>query len=63
MYVCLCKCVRDRDLRQAAEAGVRSFDELQQVTGVSTGCGRCEDMARDVFERALDPAPLCGQPA
>ncbi len=63
MYVCLCKCVRDRDLRQAAEAGVRSFDELQQATGVSTGCGRCEDMAREVFEQALDPRPLCVQPA
>ncbi len=63
MYVCLCKCVRDRDLRQAAEAGVRSFAELQQATGVSTGCGRCQDTAREVFEQALDPRPLCVQPA
>lgn len=63
MYVCLCRCVRDRDLRQAAQAGVRSFEELQQATGVSTGCGRCEEMARDVFEQALDPGPLCVQPA
>jgi bacterioferritin-associated ferredoxin len=63
MYVCLCRCVRDRDLRQAAEAGVRSFEELKQATGVSTGCGRCEEMAREVFDRALDPGPLCVQPA
>jgi bacterioferritin-associated ferredoxin len=63
MYVCLCRCVRDHDLRQAAQAGVRSFEELRQCTGVSTGCGRCEEMAREVFDRALDPGPLCVQPA
>ncbi len=63
MYVCLCRCVRDRDVRQAAEAGVRSFDELQRCTGVATGCGRCEQVAREVFDQALDTGPLCGQPA
>ena len=63
MYVCLCHCIRDRDLRQAAEAGVRSFEELQARTQVATGCGRCETMARNVFDRALDPGELAGQPA
>jgi hypothetical protein len=53
MYVCLCHCIRDRDLRQAAEAGVRSFEELQARTQV----------AWDVFDRALDPGELAGQPA
>jgi len=63
MYVCLCRCVRDHDLQQAAAAGVQSFEELQQVTGVSTGCGRCEHVAREVFEGALDPGTVCVQPA
>ena len=63
MYVCLCNCVRDRDLRQAAEAGVRSFDELQARTRVATCCGHCEDFARQVFDEALDPGALAVQPA
>jgi bacterioferritin-associated ferredoxin len=63
MYVCLCNCVRDRDLREAAAAGVRSFEELKATTRVSTGCGRCETMAREVFDRALDPGALAVQPA
>jgi bacterioferritin-associated ferredoxin len=63
MYVCLCHCVRDRDLRQAAASGVRSFEELQARTRVSTNCGRCETMAREVFETALDPRAPAGQPA
>jgi bacterioferritin-associated ferredoxin len=63
MYVCLCNCVRDGDLRQAAATGVRSFEELQARTRVATGCGRCETVAREVFDRALDPSPLAVQPA
>jgi bacterioferritin-associated ferredoxin len=63
MYVCLCHCVRDRDLRQAAAAGVRSFEELQARTQVSTCCGRCETMAREVFDQALDPGAAAVQPA
>jgi bacterioferritin-associated ferredoxin len=71
MYVCVCKAVRDRDLRQAAASGCRSFRELQTLTGVSTCCGRCEPLAREVFDQAcgrdprpaLDPAGLAVQPA
>ncbi|MBS1200961.1 MAG: (2Fe-2S)-binding protein [Proteobacteria bacterium] len=54
MYVCVCNAVRDRDLRQAAESGCRSFKELQALTRVSTCCGRCEPMAREVFDQALE---------
>jgi bacterioferritin-associated ferredoxin len=63
MYVCICNAIRDRDLRQAAEAGCRSFEELQAATRVATCCGRCEPMARAVFDRALDPGALAVHPA
>jgi bacterioferritin-associated ferredoxin len=63
MYVCVCNCIRDRDLKQAAADGVRSFEELQARTRVSTNCGRCETMAREVFELALDPGAAAVQPA
>jgi len=63
MYVCLCNNVRDRDLRQAAESGCRSFEDAQAATRVSTCCGRCEPMAREVFQQALDRGALTVQPA
>lgn len=63
MYICLCHCVRDQELRAAAQSGVASFEDLQQRTRVSTGCGRCELMAREVFTRALDPGVPAGQAA
>ncbi|MGA0103140.1 MAG: (2Fe-2S)-binding protein [Steroidobacteraceae bacterium] len=63
MFVCVCNAVRDRDLKEAARQGVRRFEDLQACTRVATCCGRCEHMAREVFTRALDPAPQSVQPA
>ena len=70
MYVCVCNAVKDRDLREAAASGCRSFGEIQARTKVSTCCGRCEPMAREIVDEALghrrcalDPGPLAVQPA
>lgn len=52
MYVCVCHAVTETHIRQAAEAGVTSFTELQQRLAIATGCGSCESCAREVFERA-----------
>lgn len=52
MFVCLCKGVRDRDLREAIDSGKCCFEDLQSCTGVATGCGRCEPMARQILESA-----------
>jgi len=52
MIVCVCNRVSDREIRQHADAGCVSFDELQMATGVATCCGCCDDCAREVFETA-----------
>ncbi len=69
MYVCVCNAVKERDLRQAA-SGCRSFGEVQVLTKVSTCCGRCEPMAREIVDEALghrrcalDPGAFAVQPA
>lgn len=54
MYVCLCNSVTESDIRRAAnEAGVRHFRELKDLTGCSSSCGSCEEMAREVLSEAL----------
>lgn len=54
MYICLCNSVTDSDIRHAArEQGVRTIDQLRQVTGCSSTCGTCEHMAREVLAEAL----------
>lgn len=53
MYVCLCNAITDREIRAAAELGVRTVDDLRETLGVATCCRRCESTARQVLEDAL----------
>ena len=53
MIVCVCHRISHRDIERHAVA-CDSFDELQFSTGVATGCGRCGDFARAVFDDARE---------
>lgn len=61
MIVCVCHRISHRDIERHAVA-CDSFDELQLNTGVATGCGRCGDCARAVFDDARQ-GPPCGKAA
>jgi bacterioferritin-associated ferredoxin len=49
MYVCVCNAVTDREIRQCAELGVRTVDDLRDSLGVASCCGKCEGVAREVL--------------
>lgn len=52
--ICICNGVTDREIISAIEEnGIATFDELQEITGVATGCGRCKLRALDVFNAHL----------
>lgn len=53
MYVCVCRAVRERQIREAAAEGVTTLRELQQATGLGTGCGKCVPSARACLDEAL----------
>ena len=52
MYVCICNGVTDRDIRQAAEAGVQTIAELTMRTGCGSTCGTCLDVASELLAAA-----------
>jgi bacterioferritin-associated ferredoxin len=53
MYVCICNAVTDREIRQCVALGAQTFEQVRDCLGVSTCCGRCEPIAREiVVERA-----------
>lgn len=54
MYVCVCKAVTDKQIRAAVDQGAESMREVRRSLGVSTQCGRCACVARDVFNEALN---------
>lgn len=53
MYVCLCKSVSDRAIRQAVEEGARSWREVRERTGCGTQCGKCACMGKTIANDAV----------
>ena len=52
MYVCICNGITDRDIRDAARAGASDLSDLSPMTGCSTACGRCGELATDILREA-----------
>ncbi len=52
--VCNCTGVTIGDIRQAIENGASNFDEVQEMTAVSTVCGQCRDYAENVVKAILE---------
>ncbi|NIC05815.1 (2Fe-2S)-binding protein [Billgrantia bachuensis] len=53
MYVCLCKGVSDRKIRESVEGGARSWREVQQETGCGTQCGKCACVGKTITREAV----------
>lgn len=51
MYICVCKGISERRIRQAAEQGAESLADLRRELGVATGCGGCAEAAESCLTR------------
>ena len=67
MYVCICNAITDKQIRQAANAGIRDFGGLQRELGVAAGCGSCKEVAKEILQesrqRSRYSEPVIYQPA
>lgn len=53
MYICLCKGVTDRDIRQAVKQGAVRMRDLKNNLGVTGQCGVCACHAKVILDKAL----------
>jgi bacterioferritin-associated ferredoxin len=53
MYVCVCNSVTDSDIRNAVVNGVHNLKQLRRTTRCGDTCGKCEEMAVEILQRAL----------
>jgi bacterioferritin-associated ferredoxin len=51
--VCGCINVTVKDLKDAIANGAKSFEEVQSVTKVGTGCGNCVDGVKVLVDELL----------
>ncbi|MGQ7246156.1 (2Fe-2S)-binding protein [Halomonas sp. V046] len=56
MYVCLCKGVSDRQIRQSVDDGARSWRQIQNETGCATQCGKCACVGKQIMRDAVREA-------
>lgn len=53
MYVCLCKGVSDRKIRESVADGARSWRDVQRDTGCGTQCGKCACVGKTIAREAI----------
>jgi bacterioferritin-associated ferredoxin len=53
MYVCLCRAVTDKAIKQAVENGCDTFREVRDELDVGTCCGMCVPETRHLIDETL----------
>ncbi|QBL09146.1 (2Fe-2S)-binding protein [Rheinheimera sp. D18] len=53
MYVCLCKAVTDKAIKQKVAEGVSTMRELKMCTGLGSQCGKCTCQAQQILNCEL----------
>jgi bacterioferritin-associated ferredoxin len=56
VYICLCNAVTEGQVRECAEGGACSLEDLATTLGIGAGCGRCRDCAAQVLAEARGEA-------
>lgn len=51
--VCGCFKVTEQDLKNAINNGAKSFEEIQAITKVGTGCGKCVESNKALIAQLL----------
>jgi bacterioferritin-associated ferredoxin len=54
MWICLCKGVTDRRIREVIRAGARTVDDIKRETGAGTDCGDCLAAIRDLLDEEFE---------
>ncbi|TAM11815.1 MAG: (2Fe-2S)-binding protein [Nevskiaceae bacterium] len=50
MYVCVCRAINERKLRETVRAGACTVRSVNQCTGLGSACGRCVPCAREIID-------------
>ncbi|MFA5632271.1 MAG: (2Fe-2S)-binding protein [Porticoccaceae bacterium] len=53
MYVCICKAVTEKQIRQEILKGACDYGELQLQLDVGTCCGQCRDLTLEILDETM----------
>jgi bacterioferritin-associated ferredoxin len=52
MYVCVCRAVTEKNIRDAVRAGAHTMKDLREQLGVGEDCGCCGSCAKQCLREA-----------
>lgn len=50
MYICICKSITDKDIKQALNDGAKTTKDLSEQLGVIRQCGRCAQSVKKIVK-------------
>ncbi|MET0660803.1 MAG: (2Fe-2S)-binding protein [Steroidobacteraceae bacterium] len=50
MYVCVCRAISERQIRESVHRGASSLEEVKRLLPVASCCGCCEETARELVQ-------------
>lgn len=53
MFVCVCKGITDKDIRDAVNRGEESIKSIKETLGVASQCGGCFTLAKQIVDNQL----------
>lgn len=54
MYICVCKAVKQCDIKQAVQCGHHCMRDLVKNLGVATQCGVCKKATKEELNKVLE---------
>lgn len=54
MYICICKGITDKDIRNAVIDGANSYHSVRKKLDISNQCGRCGCDAKALVNETLN---------
>jgi bacterioferritin-associated ferredoxin len=63
MYVCICKAVTDREIRNAVAEGQRTMRGLRKQLGCTGQCGKCAPQVRAIRDEVVSDQCAITMPA
>lgn len=58
MYVCICRRVSDKTIRQCIRDGAETVAEVGRACRAGTDCGNCQDMIDDLIDEEHRHLPV-----
>lgn len=54
MYVCVCKCVTNKEIEEHIKEGCDTIEKIQEACQAGTDCGICEEQIKNILEDMID---------